>query len=339
MSAEKHKIVYALKDNELVSINDVERGLKCACVCPACGEPLIARKGDKMMHHFAHHSGSDCDYAYESSLHLMAKRILSETQCIMIPPVYIDFPSYKEKETLSEAKEIMVDNVELEKYYGNIVPDIIVYSKGRPLFIEIYVTHKIDDSKLKKLQEKGISVIEIDLSDIEKNISVDELKHILIDNCKEKQWKYNAVANNAYKKFLGSSEKYEAVKRGFASHIDNCPLNMRIWKGKTYANVIDDCLNCQYCVKYDAPFVYCSGKKRIAALSDFKIDEKIRIEENIKKEKAQKEQMIANGRCPFCGAELKMRDGKYGEFVGCASYPHCGFFAKINKDTGEVIFE
>ena len=38
-------LLYALRDNSIVSISDVESGLKCGCVCPACGERLVAKKG------------------------------------------------------------------------------------------------------------------------------------------------------------------------------------------------------------------------------------------------------------------------------------------------------
>ena len=48
--ARQTKLIYALKDGEITSIADVESGLKCGCVCPACGEPLVAKKGSKVMH-------------------------------------------------------------------------------------------------------------------------------------------------------------------------------------------------------------------------------------------------------------------------------------------------
>ncbi|GAC06206.1 hypothetical protein [Paraglaciecola chathamensis] len=38
-------LTFALKDNVLVSIANVARGLACECVCPACNGPLIAKKG------------------------------------------------------------------------------------------------------------------------------------------------------------------------------------------------------------------------------------------------------------------------------------------------------
>ena len=78
MASKQLNLIYATRDGSIVSIDDVKSGLKCGCTCPACGELLIAKKGQKMMHHFAHHSGHTCEYGYESSLHLAAKDILSK---------------------------------------------------------------------------------------------------------------------------------------------------------------------------------------------------------------------------------------------------------------------
>jgi hypothetical protein len=45
-------MIYALKNDEIVHTSEVESGLKCECICPACGARLIARKGTKVLHHF-----------------------------------------------------------------------------------------------------------------------------------------------------------------------------------------------------------------------------------------------------------------------------------------------
>lgn len=67
-------MVYALKNGKTVHISEVESGLKCECICPACGEALIARKGKKVIHHFAHKSTEECEYGYQTSLHLVARK-------------------------------------------------------------------------------------------------------------------------------------------------------------------------------------------------------------------------------------------------------------------------
>ncbi|MBO4914253.1 MAG: NERD domain-containing protein [Oscillospiraceae bacterium] len=36
-----------------------------------------------------------------------------------------------------------------------------------------------------------------------------------------------------------------------------------------------------------------------------------------------------NTKCPFCGSTLVLRNGKYGAFWGCSSYPKCHFTRKV----------
>lgn len=45
------------------------------------------------------------------------------------------------------------------------------------------------------------------------------------------------------------------------------------------------------------------------------------------KSEAEKQQHIDNikEKCPFCGSELVLRQGKYGQFWGCSTYPKCKF--------------
>lgn len=47
MAQRQLNLVYALRHGEIVSIADVESGLKCECTCPACGELLVAKKRAK----------------------------------------------------------------------------------------------------------------------------------------------------------------------------------------------------------------------------------------------------------------------------------------------------
>ena len=203
MAKKQLKMIYALKDGEIVSIDSVEKGLKCDCVCPACGEPLVAKKGKDMMHHFAHHSGHSCEYGCETSLHLAAKDILLKADKMVVPDLYLEIPeSDKPPQLIFKSKEIKVDKVELEKKEGSIVPDIVVYSGKNKLFIEIFVTHKIDDEKLIKIKEENVSTIEIDLSKFNKDIDYETLKEILIKSNKEKKWAYSVLAENYLKNSL-----------------------------------------------------------------------------------------------------------------------------------------
>lgn len=154
MAIKGKNLIYALLDGNIVSINDVESGMKCGCVCPACGSPLIAKKGSKVMHHFSHHSQINCEYGYESSLHLAAKDILSRAKRIMLPAVRLQFPgSGKEDILIREAQEIEIERVDLEQRNDNVVPDVVIHAGGKQLFVEVFVTHRIDVAKLAKLRK------------------------------------------------------------------------------------------------------------------------------------------------------------------------------------------
>ncbi len=67
--------------------NEVDRGLACNCICPVCETQLVAKKGKKNEHHFAHYNAQECAGALETVLHLKAKEVLEKTNLILIPPI------------------------------------------------------------------------------------------------------------------------------------------------------------------------------------------------------------------------------------------------------------
>ena len=270
------------------------------------------------MHHFAHRSNEDCEYGYESSLHLAAKTILSRSEKMVIPPVYVEFPqSGKPKELISKERGIPIDDVKLEKRFDDIIPDIVVDSGDEHFFIEIYVTHPIDDEKLKKLKEKKISTIEIDLSKIKRDISVEELSDILLKSSDRKSWKYHAVSEKWYQQFEKASDKMPLTQRGLALHVDGCPIGIRNRKEKNYANFVDDCTGCEYCFSYaHEGYILCSGRERIATKKDFLISKEERISNS------NSLPLLAR-KCPYCNVQLVSKKIGDDQGWGC---PHCPFF-------------
>ena len=265
-------MTYALKNNKLVHVDNVESGIACGCICPSCGEILIARKGNVNIHHFAHHSLNECKSGYETVLHLLAKEILYETNEILLPPVKLsNEPNTTHIQLYKEYKIKNFDNVYIEKQTDDIIPDLIIEKNNRKLLVEIYVTHKVDDIKLKKIRNIGISAIEIDLSKTDKSISKQKLKYLLLNNNENKRWLYNSKSEKMFTEICKNSEIKRVFHRGFAAHIDYCPIEARTWKGKRYtnlpyANLVDDCFSCQYLIKYydDSinEYIVCNGKNK-----------------------------------------------------------------------------
>ncbi len=189
---------YGLKEGKLITANEAERGLSCNCTCPACGEKLQAHKGTEKQAYFSHYRGADCGYGLETATHIMAKDIIEKEQSIILPQCVVH-PNWAEleyikreyknigyfpdnlvkKEIVKPWTKIKLDSVVLEKKIENIVPDVIVKVKGSTLFVEIKVTHGIDEKKLEYIQENNFNVIEYDFSNMGNIINSVHLKNVL----------------------------------------------------------------------------------------------------------------------------------------------------------------
>lgn len=175
-------LTYALDESgALVHVDDVAKGAKCACHCPHCNAPLYAKNaGTQREHHFAHAQGHECEGAYESSLHLLAKEVLQETGRIMLPQSNgSNFPT----------GSVRIHNVEVEKWdkrYG-IKPDAEgVMDNGERLLIEFYVSHKVDGKKRQIIVDNHLKCIEIDIN--YQALNKAELKEFLAGTDEDRKW-------------------------------------------------------------------------------------------------------------------------------------------------------
>lgn len=176
----------ALDENKnLIHITDAVRGLACNCTCFECGETVLARKGDIKEHHFAHANNKDsCTIQPESVLHKYAKQVIIDAMGITLPSV----PSSNIDTTWWAFDKIIP-----EFHLGKIRPDLACYIDGEPIFIEIAVTHFLDEEKLKIVQSMNVKTIEIDLSRLLKTevvIPSDEAKQHILENLDHKTWLY-----------------------------------------------------------------------------------------------------------------------------------------------------
>jgi len=49
---------------------------------------------------------------------------------------------------------------------------------------------------------------------------------------------------------------------------------------------------------------------------------------SVKHNQVRRNTAVANGKCPCCGGNLVLRDGRYGRFYGCSNYPNCKYILK-----------
>ena len=267
-----------MKDSSMVDISQVESGLACNCFCPECGDQMIAKKGEIMIHHFAHKGGAGCAGGIETALHLMAKQLILDRKQIFVPGVYSPL------RRIAPGKLIGFESAVLEKRIGDIIADVVLEANGKQLIVEVAVTHFCDYEKIKAM---GLSVIEIDLSGMSKQkFNLDKLAFYLFYNDNKINWvnnaKYQAIIEDEEDQFRKNNlaklstrsllallreeelqaarkkrekflEKYTKavternVSRGMtAKHVDNCPLKKRTFLGRNYANLNIDCRKCEY---------------------------------------------------------------------------------------------
>lgn len=289
------KLTYGLKEGKLLHISEVEKGLACDCFCPQCDSRLIARKGKMKQHHFAHYKSEDCNHAIESALHLMAKEVLQEVNSLTLPD--LDYEERKPWNTylhlLQEKFVFEYDKVTIEKNVGDFRPDLILHKGDEKLMVEIFVTHRIDEDKQKKIEQLKLNCIEIDLSAYYQDFLYDDparfktnLKELLQTGYHLIDWKYNALQSrykrcldyinrlqniysqvnaerrkhlhdvierktNLYHDQIGVSVKwyYSREANKDVPVIEDCPKNMRFYRGKPYASYRADCKFCEHHVE------------------------------------------------------------------------------------------
>lgn len=240
------KLTYGLRNGRLLHISDVASGLDCECVCPHCSAPLVAKKGAIKQHHFSHHKTDPCAFAVESSLHRAAKQILAEAKRIHLPEVQVNFQGYNSGILIAEKKYYPIDDVRLEQRSVDIVPDVIVLIAGRSLLIEVHVTHKVSEEKQKKIANQGTSAIEIDLSQQSRDLSWSTIEAIVVGDSPFKKWIYNQRRERIRSQVIERSKTMPVTTRGYAEHINGCPISARVYRDKPYANVMDDCIYCKH---------------------------------------------------------------------------------------------
>ena len=212
------KLMYGLKNNELIHIDHVEKGLACNCQCPHCHGRLIARKGEKNAKHFAHYQIADCNHGTETALHLMAKQIVAQTCRVFVP--YVPKTVY---DFSNRGKVFTFDNAVLEKQLSDkLRGDVVLYLGNSILNVEIKVTHEIDLNKTIELFNLGIPTIEIDFSDIQSNFTPEIIKQRILSG------EYTNLINSPKdKKIFAQRILGEWKKVSNSRFVCDCPLSRK----------------------------------------------------------------------------------------------------------------
>ncbi len=243
--------------DKLLNIKDVQSGLKCNCYCDLCKGDLVAvnDEGNKQRPHFRHTAESNCAHnnSYESYIHWLTKEVFKEMSSISLPKIgvyslrnesedYKEFineaklffkaynilleipnESYLYSIVLQPQKEFKITTVKTEvtynSKYGYIKVDIVLSMGEQEFFIEPFFTNPIDDFKFKKIVDKDVSTLSLNLRNFvsvnQHLFTIEEFKAYLANDLKSKSWEYVR------------REKIKALKKVFFDKLDKECNNYR----------------------------------------------------------------------------------------------------------------
>ena len=340
----KHYIQYAIKNNQIVHISEVESGLACGSYCTFCNSQLVAKKGTKVVHHFAHYNQVECDYAFESSLHLGVKRVLENERKFLFPPL-IGQSILGKNVTLKKSILLQIDSIKIESRIGSIIPDILIILGSSMCILEIYVTHKVDYEKQRKIEKMDIAAIEIDFSQEDRALDDERIRDILCNNISLKRWIFNpklkplTIELNKHLKTkveegLIDHFKITRVKHCFDA-IFGCPLLPKHRKNWN-VSLHEDSYDCDYYISHtDDNVLYCSARYTMWEKLNKKWSKGDLINRTSKFENTQSYLEKLNV-CPECGNMLLIRNGIRGPFLACKGFPDCRYTRSIDPNTGEL---
>lgn len=197
MSNQNVFMSFAMNDcGMVVSIEHADRGAACACFCPRCHEPVVAKQGDVRVWHFSHASGTECAGAGESALHLAAKQLLLSKRELVFPSIVVTREAINQKSgtvhighASHPEKRLSFDQVYLEQAIGLIIPDAICDTQEDRYLIEIAVTHFVDEGKMALIKGLNHAAVEITINiDLNEHWSWEALEEEVINNTGNKSW-------------------------------------------------------------------------------------------------------------------------------------------------------
>jgi hypothetical protein len=94
------------------------------------------------------------------------------------------------------AAALRAETAALEPGLDGLRPDVVAVVAGRPLLVEVAVTHPCGPGKLALIRERRLAAVEIDLSRIPRDASPEELERAVLRSA-PRRWLWNRHAEAA----------------------------------------------------------------------------------------------------------------------------------------------
>lgn len=170
--SQAHKIPFGVRNGQMVHVEEVFNGKDCGCLCAECEAPLVAsnREPRKVVKYFRHHRGAECPGGLETAIHRAAKEVLLRRRVVTLPAQQrIQGLTATDGRVFSEtvfmpALQVTATEAYEEVWQEDMRPDVLFTVNGESIYIEILVSHAVDEAKQKKIRQRQIQAIEINLS-------------------------------------------------------------------------------------------------------------------------------------------------------------------------------
>lgn len=147
---------------------------------------------------FAHHGAAGTHACLEAAIHAAGKQALLDANGLFVPRYEIEVVDRSAEgeiirltSEMSAARRVRFDRSQAEVAIQGVRPDVVGYRGNRILLVEIFVTHRVDESKQRKLDEQGLPALEIDLSDLPSRgaaLGLDAVRQRVVDDPDHKRW-------------------------------------------------------------------------------------------------------------------------------------------------------
>jgi len=161
-----------IADAQMVAPDEVARGAACNCLCPGCDKPVVARHGTEREWHFAHAKGEACEHGYEASVHEIAKQLIRQRRCLLLPALEVTITAtdafgqiVEERVHVQDARTVRFDECKTSQIRNDVTVDVVGRIADREILVEITVFHRLMPDKRERLQATGLPSMQIDLDE------------------------------------------------------------------------------------------------------------------------------------------------------------------------------
>ncbi|MNZ70438.1 hypothetical protein D3C78_887750 [compost metagenome] len=212
------RIPFGEREGALYRAHEVDNGLACGCLCPACRHPLIAaNRGTKVIPYFRHAADSDCVEGFLKGVLLKAREIVLEAQRLLLPAFEETVRDYAYSKVYTRqvklpAAEVVTERIEAPFDEDGLHADLALWIKGRRLLVIFGVAGRSISGKLKSLRETRQASMVVDLSHLElKTIHDPEaFRHEVLGNQDNRRWVYSPRGEQEVRKAREALEADEA---------------------------------------------------------------------------------------------------------------------------------